>query len=132
MSAPTPPTLSEIMAAMAALRPTPSPDTGLAKHASTIVVAILLALCLWVGSSVSSLSTIVTRMSANFDALQKSITDLQQTQGSAATQLSDARAANAKQDARLDAFDADLNRLKERTRMLEGQKPVYVSPSEYQ
>ncbi|WP_294356312.1 hypothetical protein [uncultured Sphingomonas sp.] len=133
--------LDDLAALIAATRPpppTPAPvtlppdDRGLAKHASTVIVAIILALCLWVGNSVSSLGTTVTRMSANVDALQKGIADLQASQGSASVQLSDTKATNAKQDARADAMEADMGRVKERVRILEGQKPITVEPQHAQ
>jgi len=131
MSRRSPLDMSEIAALIAAARapsPTQPPaqdDRGFAKHASTIVVAIILALCLWVGASVSSLGTTVTRMSANVDALSKSIADLQTSQGSASVQLSDTKATNAKHDARADAMEADIVRVKERVRILEGQAPLH-------
>jgi septal ring factor EnvC (AmiA/AmiB activator) len=86
--------------------------------------AIILALIFWVGSSVNGLGTTVTKMSANVDQLQKSIADLQQTQGTATQQLSDIRTTNAKQDAEQDAVKADIVRMKERLRIVEGQKPL--------
>lgn len=120
--------LNDIASLIAATRPPAAhvEERGLAKHAATIVVAIILALCLWVGASVSSLGTIVTRMSANVDALQKGIADLQASQGSASLQLSDTKATNARQDARADAMEADVVRVKERVRMLEGQRPIHI------
>lgn len=89
-----------------------------------LIGAIMLALFFWVGSSVNGLNTTVTKMSANVDQLQKSIADLQQTQGTATQQLSDIRNTNTRQDARADAVDADLKRMKERIRMAEGQRPL--------
>lgn len=86
--------------------------------------AIILALIFWLGSSVSSLTTTVTKMSANVDQLQKSIADLQQTQGTATQQLADIRTTNAKQDAEQLAIKEDMNRIKERMRIVEGQKPL--------
>jgi septal ring factor EnvC (AmiA/AmiB activator) len=86
--------------------------------------AIILALIFWVGSSVNGLGTTVTKMSANVDQLQKSIADLQQTQGTATQQLSDIRTANARQDARHDAVEAEIKRMKERIRIVEGQPPL--------
>ncbi|MBD8699267.1 hypothetical protein IFT54_05485 [Sphingomonas sp. CFBP 13714] len=89
-----------------------------------LIGAIMLALFFWVGTSVNGLNTTVTKMSSNVDQLQKSIAELQQTQGSAAQQLSDLRITNTRQDARHDAVEADLKRMKERIRMAEGQKPL--------
>jgi len=66
----------------------------------------------------------VTKMSANVDQLQKSIADLQQTQGTATQQLSDIRTQNARQDARDDAIEAEMKRVKDRVRIAEGQKPL--------
>lgn len=86
--------------------------------------AIILALIFWLGSSVTGLNTTVTKMSSNVDQLQKSIADLQQTQGTATQQLSDIRTQNARQDARQDAVEADLKRMKERIRIAEGQAPL--------
>jgi septal ring factor EnvC (AmiA/AmiB activator) len=86
--------------------------------------AIILALIFWLGSSVSGLTTTVTKMSANVDQLQKSIADLQQTQGTATQQLADIRTTNAKQDAEQVSIKEDLNRMKERIRIVEGQKPL--------
>lgn len=137
-STPQNPTLMEIMQAMQLMQspppaaPAPAPvrddDRGVTKLVvggiCTMLGAIILALIFWVGSSVNGLSTTVTKMSANVDQLQKSIADLQQTQGTATQQLADIRTTNAKQDARQDAVDADINRMKERIRLLEGQKPL--------
>jgi len=85
---------------------------------------IILALIFWVGSSVNGLGTTVTKMSANVDQLQKSIADLQTTQGTAAQQLSDIRNTNTRQDARDDAIEAEMKRVKDRLRVAEGQKPL--------
>lgn len=130
---PAPPNLTELLAALATLRPQTPPQTAdeknLLKGASTIIGAIVLALCLWVGSSVNGLGTTVTRIAANIDAVQKSLSDLQATQSSTAQQLSDMKAVNAKQDARADAVDADLVRVKERMRIIEGQKPLGEDPT---
>jgi hypothetical protein len=63
-------------------------------------------------------------LSANVSSVQKSIADLQTSQGSAAQQLADGKAIDAKQDSRLDGHDAEFNRLKERMRIVEGQKPL--------
>lgn len=142
-STPTPPTgpspsLMEIMQAMALIHPpTPLPpiphtpaekDGGVAKVVvggiCTMLGAIILALIFWVGSSVNGLGTTVTKMSANVDQLQKSIADLQQTQGTASQQLADGKATDARQDARLEAHDVETNRIKERLRIVEGQPPL--------
>lgn len=132
--------LVETMKVLQALQPqapAPSPardDKDITKTVVGGVVAligaIILALVFWVGSSVNSLSSVVTRMSANMDTLQKTVNDIQAAQNTTGQQLADGKAVNAKQDARQDAVEADINRIKERVRMLEGQKPVRVGPSE--
>ncbi|MET4594551.1 hypothetical protein [Sphingomonas sp. PvP015] len=127
----------EIMQAMQLMQsppPAPQPvqvretEGGVAKVVvggiCTMLGAIILALIFWVGSSVNGLGTTVTKMSANVDQLQKSIADLQQTQGSATQALGDLRATNAKQDAEQLAIKEDLNRMKERIRIVEGQPPL--------
>lgn len=127
------PTLTELMQAMQAMHAAPASapsneDKGVTKvivgGVTAMIGAIMLVLILWVGSSVSGLSTAVTKMSANVDQLQKSITDLQQSQGTASQQLADGKATDARQDARLDAHDVENNRMKERLRLLEGQPPL--------
>lgn len=134
-----PVTLSEIIQMMAVMNPTPAAvavaplvprdDSGgvtklIVGGIVVLIGVIMLGVFGWVGSSVNGLNTTVTKMSANVDQLQKSIADLQQTQGTATQQLSDIRTQNARQDARADAVEADLKRMKERIRMAEGQRPL--------
>ena len=134
---PTPsPSLMEIMQAMQLMQAPPAPvpvpirddDRGVTKLIVGGVIAvigvIMLAVFGWVGTSVNGLNTTVTKMSANVDQLQKSIADLQQTQGTATQQLSDIRTQNARQDARDDAIEAEMKRVKDRVRIAEGQKPL--------
>lgn len=130
------PSLMEIMQAMQLMHtpsapvPVPARDDGggvtklIVGGIVVLIGVIMLGVFGWVGSSVNGLNTTVTKMSANVDQLQKSIADLQQTQGTATQQLSDIRTQNARQDARADAVEADLKRMKERIRMAEGQKPL--------
>lgn len=121
------PSMEDIVAAITALHATaPAGEKGLAKHATSIVAAVVLALVLWVGSSVTSLGTTVTRISANVDQVQKSISDLQQGQTVATKSMADLQAASAKTDARADALDADMARTKERVRILEGNAPLQL------
>jgi len=128
--APPPASTADIVSAMVTLN-AQQDDRGITKvivgGVCAAIGAILLALIFWVGSSVNSLSTNVTKMSANVDQLQKSISDLQTTQGTASQQLADGKATDARQDARADAIDADINRMKERVRILEGQKPLELN-----
>jgi len=134
-SAPAQPSQLELLAALVPLlRPPATPSGGDDRGITRLIVggataaigAIMLGLIFWVGTSVNSLSGSVTKMSANVDQLQKSIADLQVNQGATSTQVSDGKATNAKQDARADAQEADINRIKERVRMLEGQKPLQL------
>lgn len=130
-----PPSQLELLAALVPLLRPPAPPAAPAAERGDLtktivggivatIGAVALALIFWVGTSVSGLSTTVTKIGANVDQVQKSIADLQATQGATSTQLSDGKAANAKQDARADAQEADINRVKERVRILEGQKPL--------
>lgn len=136
-STPPNPSLMEIMQAMQLMQSPPpvlqpvaavEADGGVTKLVvggiCAMLGAIILALIFWLGSSVSGLTTTVTKMSANVDQLQKSIADLQQTQGTATQQLADIRTTNAKQDAEQVSIKEDLNRMKERIRIVEGQKPL--------
>jgi hypothetical protein len=99
-------------------------ERGVMKHAPSIIVAILLGLIFWVGATLLSLNNTVTRMSANVDTLSKSISDLQSGQGASSKTIGDLQALTARQDARSDAIEADMSRVKERMRILEGQKPL--------
>ena len=99
-------------------------EKGIAKHVQSIIVAVILALTFWVGTTLLSLNNIGTKMSANIDGLTKSISDLQAGQGQSSRTIGDLRNAQAASKARQDASDADMNRVKERIRILEGQKPL--------
>jgi len=136
-STPPNPSLMEIMQAMQLMQSPPpalaqaparDDDRGVTKLIVGAIVVLIGVIMLgvfgWVGSSVNSLNTTVTKMSANVDQLQKSIADLQQTQGTATQQLADIRTTNAKQDAEQLAIKEDLNRMKERIRIVEGQPPL--------
>ncbi|MDD1452625.1 hypothetical protein NHF48_019610 [Sphingomonas sp. H160509] len=113
------------MAALAALAP--AEERGFAKHASTIIGAVILALILWAGGQLLNLNNTVTRMSADVSALSKSIDGLQTGQGASAKIIGDLQRSDAAQDARDNAYEADMNRVKERVRMLEGQKPLELN-----
>lgn len=114
---------ADIVAAIQALN-AQQDERGVMKHAPGIIVAILLGLIFWVGATLLSLNNTVTRMSANVDTLSKSISDLQSGQGASSKTIGDLQALTARQDARSDAIEADMSRVKERMRILEGQKPL--------
>lgn len=114
-----------LVAALAAL--TPPEERGIAKHAASIIGAVILALILWAGGQLLNLNNTVTRMSADVSALSKSIDGLQSGQGASAKTIGDLQRSDAAQDARDNAYEADMNRVKERVRMLEGQKPLDLS-----
>lgn len=127
MSAPPPPTLSDILTALAAMRqppPPPADERGIAKHAATIVVTVIGGLCLWVGSSVTGLNTTVTRMTATVEQVVKALSELQESEDALKKDVAEQQAANARQDARADAVEADLGRVKDRVRVLEGMPPL--------
>lgn len=63
-------------------------------------------------------------MSANVDTLSKLISDLQSGQGASSKTISDLQRSDAAQDARDQAYEADMSRVKEHVRMLEGQRPL--------
>ena len=137
-----PPTLMEIMQAVSlAHQPAPvapvvppASETSLTRAiitgTSAMIGIIVIGLLAWVATSVSNLNTNMGIVSVSLTTIQKSIADLQQSQGSAAQQLADGKAIDAKQDARLDAHEADMSRVKERIRLLEGQPPVNVGGSD--
>jgi predicted RND superfamily exporter protein len=118
-----PATAADIAAAIAAASAAQE-EKGIAKHAPGIVVAIILGLIFWVGATLLNLNNTVTKMSANVDGLTKSISDLQANQGQSSKTIGDLLAASAAAKARQDAAEADMNRVKERVRILEGQKPL--------
>lgn len=110
---------------VAAIQALATPDErGIMKHASSIIGAVILALILWAGGQLLNLNNTVTRMSADVSALSKSIDGLQTGQGASAKTIVDLQRSDAAQDARDNAYEADMNRVKERVRMLEGQRPL--------
>lgn len=133
-----PPSLMEIMQAVQLMQPAHavpvvapivaekenSLTRALITGASAIIGIIIIGLLAWMATSVATLNTNMGIVSTNINGIQKSIADLQTSQGSAAQQLSDMRTQNARQDARDDAVEADIKRMKERIRMTEGQKPL--------
>lgn len=132
----TPITLETLLSALTVLHPSPVAVTpivadkensltrALITGASAIIGIIIIGLLGWMATSVATLNTNMGIVSTNISGIQKSIADLQTSQGSAAQQLSDMRTQNARQDARADAVEADVKRMKERIRMTEGQKPL--------
>lgn len=134
-----PPTAADVAAAITALSAaTGAAGSGHAKDDSLsksvvngavgIVGLILVALIFWIGSSINDLSKSVMIMSANVDSLQKSIGQLQQGQGETSKTTTDLQAGLAAGGARTTAIEADINRVKERVRQLEGQRPLNVTP----
>jgi len=135
-----PPTLMEIMQAVSlAHQPAPvaapssdkdSLTRAIITGVSATIGLIIIGLLGWMATSVSTLNTNMGIVSVSLTTIQKSIADLQQSQGSAAQQLADGKAIDAKQDARIEAHEADMSRVKERIRLLEGQPPVNIGGSD--
>ena len=122
------PTAADIAAAIATASANAPKDDGITKLVVGGIVSFIgvtmMALFFWVGTSVNDLSKSVTIMGANVENLQKSITDLQQGQGATSKTTSDLQAQVAAGAARTTAIEQDASRMKERLRILEGQKPL--------
>lgn len=130
------PTAAEIAAAIAvaSAAPPPAPAPAPAKEDSlsktlvngavSVIGLIIVALIFWIGNSINDLSKSVVIMSTNVESLQKSIGQLQQGQGETSKTTSDLQAGLAAGGARTTAIEADVTRVKERVRMLEGQRPL--------
>lgn len=99
-------------------------ERGVAKYVPHILVTLILGILFYFATTVMSLTTAVTTLSANVNAMSKGISDLQVGQAASSKTVGDLQAASARQDARSDALDADIGRVKERVRILEGLKPV--------
>lgn len=117
------PTSDDIINAIQSLNAANEPR-GMEKHAAAFIGAVLLALILWFGTQVWTLTTTVTTLNATVATLAKSIDDLQTGQNGSSKITSDLQAGQAAAKATTDAIKEDMNRIKERVRMLEGQKPL--------
>ena len=123
------PTLAEVVALARSLATPPpappqAPENGILKAIAAGAGTILVALCIWVGSTISGLSNTMTKVSTNVDAMTKQIGDMQVTQQTTTGRMSDMQAAIAKNGSRIDAIADDQTRLRERMRIVEGQKPL--------
>lgn len=124
-----PPTLADVLAAARALAPAPSgpPPSladGLANRASTLLTGFVSAAVLAAAGGLWSMSSTLSSVSTKVDTVQKTITDIQADQRAADGRVSDLQAAVAKQDSRLSGYSDRLDRVLERVRILEGQKPL--------
>ncbi|MFW2829868.1 hypothetical protein [Sphingomonas sp. ID0503] len=131
---PTGASLAELAAALKVLQPPPAPvaaeATGIAKHAGTIVVAIMLALCLWVGATIYSLAQTTTQVSTKLDAMQKALDGMSSEQQQTGQRIAEIMAAQAKGDQRLTAVELEQQRMRERLRAVEGQAPLPSNASQ--
>ncbi len=127
---PEPPSMNDILTAVAALRPAPVEEKGLAKHVGTIIVALLLALCLWVGATLVSVGNTLTKVSTSVDNIQKSVDELKLAQNGMNDKIADLQSRLAQHDQRLNSIDGIDTRLAERLRIVEGQKPLSAGASQ--
>ena len=116
--------MNDILTAVAALRPAPVEEKGIGKYAPTIIVAIILALCLWVGATLVSVGQTLSTMLANVNSIQKSVDEIKVNQNTTSDKVADLQSRVAQHDLRLNAIELDATRMKERIRIVEGQKPL--------
>jgi len=127
MAAPkTSPAIAEIIAAAKALQPPtlPPEERGLAKHASTVIVSLILALVLWVGATIYSLNATTVQVSTKLDAMGKALDGMSAAQAQSSQRIADLGAAQAKSDQRLTSIEDEQKRMRERIRAVEGQAPL--------
>lgn len=124
---PTGPSTEEIVAAIKALSASQE-EKGWTRHIPSMIVAVMLALLFWFGSTVFNLTTAVTTLSVNVNQMAKTMTDYQGVQAGSAKTIGDLQERTAREDARISAVEQDGLRTKERIRILEGQKPLSSVP----
>ena len=119
-----PPSMNDILTAVAALRPAPVEEKGFAKFGFPVVIALVIGLLGWAGASLSSLSTAVATMAANLTTVQKSVDELNTRTAGITDKIADLQSRLAQHDLRLNAVETEDLRMKERIRIAEGQKPI--------
>lgn len=120
------PSFGELAAALAALnRPQQQAEPqGIAKHVGTILCAAIIAMGVWMASTISSLQNTLTSVSTKVDAITKTLGDVQTAQGGSVAAIGDIKAQNAGLAQRVATLETNSQRLNERMRIVEGQKPL--------
>lgn len=119
-----PPGLGELAAALAALRPASNEAQSLSKGVQTIIVAAALGIGAWVMSSINAVQTTLAGVSTTVQSIQKAIGDIQTAQGSATVAIGDMKAQNAQLVQRVTTLETGAQRMNDRMRIVEGQKPL--------
>jgi TolA-binding protein len=118
------PSLGELAAALAALRPPANDGHSLSKGVQTIIVAAALGIGAWVMSSINAVQTTLAGVSTTVQSIQKAVGDVQTAQGSATAAIGDMKAQNAQLVQRVATLETTSQRMSDRMRIAEGQKPL--------
>ena len=118
------PLLDDLVALLAALRPAGPDAQSLSKGVQTLIVAAALGIGAWVMSSINAVQATLAGVSTTVQSIQKAIGDVQTAQGSAAAAIADMLAQNAQLVQRVTTLEAGSQRMSDRIRIVEGQKPL--------
>lgn len=116
--------LGELAAALAALRPPPAEAQSLSKAVQTIIVAAALGIGAWVMSSINAVQATLAGVSTTVQSIQKAIGDVQTAQLGATAAIGDMKAQNAQLVQRVATLETASQRMNDRMRIVEGQKPL--------
>lgn len=117
---PEPPSAAELIAAMQEI----NKESGLAKYVPLVVIAMIVGLLGWVGTSLAGLPSSIATMSANLASVQKSVDEIKMQQGGLTDKVSDLQSRLAQHDLRLNAMDQWRATTNDRLRLVEGQHPL--------
>lgn len=120
MQAP-PPSFADIAAAMKVLQPTPPPEpSGLQKHISGIMVALILGLGAWLMTGLNSMQASMAQVVATVATIQKQVDAMAQRTESGSASMSELRTSVARIEQRVTQDEQRLNVLEGRGAPLYG------------
>lgn len=119
------PSFGELAAALAALnRPAQPEQLGFAKHVGNGLAVLVIGMGVWMASTISSLQNTLTGVSTKVDAISKTLGDVQTAQNGSVAAIGDIKAQNVGLAQRVTTLETNVQRLNDRMRIVEGQKPL--------
>lgn len=120
----------ELLLAIASLRP-PEESSGVQKIVVMImvpiVVAIVVGLLAWVGTTVSGVGSSISSMQTSLIMVQKSVDALTAKQTDEHDKIAEVASRVSQHDLRLNSLEQGQSRQNDRIRIAEGQKPLNPS-----
>lgn len=121
-------TSQELLAAITALRASDQTPASMrigAMIVIPVVVALIVGILGWVGTGVSGVSTSVAQIQISLAGVQKTVDSLSTGQNDITKHLAEIDTRLARHDDRLNNIDALDQRINDRVRIAEGQKPLH-------